>query len=100
MPEFNADTRMQTVNIAITWTQPVYPNGVIESYSVSVYETANPDNVVYNASAVTSTTVTTSVIVLPFTNYTVSVAASTSAGEGEGETFTLTSPQAGKSYSY
>ena len=100
MPDFNAGTRMLTVDITITWTQPMYPNGVIQNYNVTVFETANPSNMVYNDSTLIDPNVTTSVIVLPFTDYTVSVAASTSAGQGEEETVTLTSPEAGRSLTH
>ena len=41
--------------------------------------------------APTATTVTASVMVLPFTNYTVTVAASTSAGQGEETSVTIES---------
>ena len=73
----------------------MYPNGVIQTYNVTIYETANPSNAVYSDSTLTAPNVMTSVMVLPFTDYTVSVAASTSAGQGEESTVTLTSPEAG-----
>ena len=73
----------------------MYPNGVIQSYSVSVYEAGDLSAIVFSDNTLTATTVTTSVMALPFTSYTVSVAASTSAGEGDEEIFTLTAPQAG-----
>ena len=76
------------------WDEPIYPNGEIESYEVTVVQTDNPSNDVYSNN-VTDLSVTESVMVLPFTNYTVSVAASTSAGQGEESTFTIESPQAG-----
>ena len=72
----------------------MYPNGVIQTYRVTITNIED-SSMVYSSSTLTTTTVTVSVMVLPFTNYTVTVAASTSAGEGEGETVTLTAPQAG-----
>ncbi|CAI8003305.1 Phosphatidylinositol phosphatase PTPRQ [Geodia barretti] len=93
-PMYDPTTQILTDDITITWTQPMYPNGVIQTYSVTVFETANTSNMVYNDSTLIDPNVTTSVIVLPFTDYTVSVAASTSAGQGEEETVTLTSPEA------
>ncbi|CAI8003311.1 Usherin, partial [Geodia barretti] len=96
-PMYDPTTQILTDDITITWTQPMYPNGVIQTYSVTVFETANTSNMVYNDSTLIDPNVTTSVIVLPFTDYTVSVAASTSAGQGEEETVTLTSPEAAPS---
>ena len=75
----------------------MYPNGVIQTYNVTVFETANTSNMVYSDDMLTAPNVMTSVMVLPFTDYTVSVAASTSAGQGEESTVTLTSPEAGRS---
>ena len=94
MSSYNPSTQLLTVDITITWTEPMYPNGVIQTYRVTVTNT-DDSSLVYSSGTLTDTTVTVSVIVLPFTDYTVTVAASTSAGEGEGETFTLTAPQAG-----
>ena len=73
----------------------MYPNGVIQTYNVTVFETANPSNMVYSDDTLIDPNVTTSVVALPFTNYTVSVAASTSAGQGEEDTVTVESPEAG-----
>ena len=95
MSNYDSSTQLLTVDITITWTEPMYPNGVILTYRVTVSNT-DDSSVVYN-STLTDTTVTASVMALPFTNYTVTVAASTSAGEGEEETVTLTAPQAGMS---
>ena len=92
---YDPTTQILTADITITWTQPMYPNGVIQTYSVTVFETANPSNMVYNDSTLIDPNVMTSVMVLPFTNYTVSVAASTSAGQGEEDTVTVESPEAG-----
>ena len=94
MSNYDSSTQLLTADITITWTEPMYPNGVIQTYRVTVTNT-DDSSLVYNNSTLTDTTVTASVMVLPFTDYTVTVAASTSAGEGEGETFTLTAPQAG-----
>ena len=73
----------------------MYPNGVIQTYRVTVYRTDDSSDIIFYDSTVTDISVMPSVMVLPFTNYTVTVAASTSAGEGEGETFIVESPEAG-----
>ena len=86
---------MYTIDINITWDEPIYPNGVITAYNVTVYQTANSSDVVYRDGSITNLTVTESVMVLPFTDYTVSVSASTSAGQGDETTVTVESPQAG-----
>ena len=93
---FNSTTRMYTLNMEITWIEPTNPNGVITSYEVTVSRTDDTNDMVYNDDILEGTSVTTSVMVLPFTNYTVTVAASTSAGQGEGVTTVIESPQAGK----
>ena len=92
---YDPTTQILTDDITITWTQPMYPNGVIQTYSVTVFETANTSNMVYSDSTLIDPNVTTSVMVLPFTDYTVSVAASTSAGRGDESTVTVESPEAG-----
>ena len=93
---FDPDTRMYTLDMDITWDEPTNPNGVITSYEVTVHQTDNPSVTVYTNTAQTVTSLTPSVMVLPFTNYTVTVAASTSAGQGERVSITIESPQAGK----
>ena len=80
----------------ISWNEPTNPNGVITSYEVTVHQTDNPSVTVYTNTTLTVTSVTPSVMVLPFTNYTVTVAANTSAGQGEGVSIIIESPQAGK----
>ena len=91
----SAISRMYTLNINISWSEPIYPNGVITAYSVTVYQTDNSSDVVYCNDAVTGLAVTELVMVLPFTNYTVSVAASTSAGQGVETTIIIPSTEAG-----
>ena len=92
---FNPTDRIYTLDINIEWNVPIYPNGVITAYSVTVYQTDDSSDVVYSNDAVTDLAVTESVMVLPFTNYTVSVAASTSAGQGDETTIIILSPEAG-----
>ena len=70
-------------------------NGVITSYSVTVYQTNDPSDIVYSNDTLIAPNVTASVMVLAFTNYTVSVAASTSAGQGDENSVTVESPEAG-----
>ena len=92
--DFNRITRIITLDMGITWDEPTNKNGIIRSYEVTVHQTDNSSVIVYtNTTLVTS--VTPSVMVLPFTNYTVTVAASTSAGQGESSSVTELSPQAG-----
>ena len=85
-----------TVNVSISWSPPFQPNGVITDYSVTVYRSANTSDIVYRNTTATDTMVTASVVVSPFTDYTVSVSASTAAGEGESAEDTITSPPAGR----
>ena len=85
---------MHDVTLSISWSQPLYPNGDILSYEVIVTQTSDPSVVIYGEN-VTDTEVMPSVMVLPFTDYTVSVAASTSAGQGDESTVTVESPEAG-----
>ena len=92
---FDSSDRMYTIDINITWDEPNYPNGVITAYNVTVYQTANSSDVVYRDVSIADLNVTVSVMVSPFTDYTVSVSASTSAGQGDEATFTVESPQAG-----
>ena len=80
----------------IVWDQPINPNGVITSYAVTVAQTDGSNDIVYMDASLTDTSVTQSVMVLPFTNYTVTVTASTSAGQGDPESVIELSPEAGK----
>ena len=95
---FNSTTQMYTLNVNIRWDEPTYPNGVIKSYEVTVSRTDDSNDIVYNDDILEGTSVTPSVMVLPFTNYTVTVAANTSAGQGDEVTMIIESPQAGKKY--
>ena len=89
---------MWDLEIQITWAEPMYPNGEIDSYNVTVFETDNPSAEVFSNAALTTTSVTEPVMVPAFTNYTVTVAASTSAGQGEDSTVIVESPEAGIKY--
>ena len=93
---FDSSSRMYTLDMTISWDEPVNQNGVITSYEVAVAQTDNPSNIVYADDSLTVTSVIQSVMVLPFTNYTVTVTASTSAGEGDPESVVELSPEAGK----
>ena len=93
---FNSTSNMYTINIDITWDEPVFPNGIITSYEVNVTRTDDLNDVVYSDNSLPVPDVTESVMVLPFTNYTVTVAASTSAGQGEAFSIPIESPEAGK----
>ena len=88
---FDSVNRILTVNIDITWSEPTVPNGVITTYEVTVNE-GDTAIEVYNLLV---PNVTESVMVLPYTNYTVSVAASTSAGQGDPQNIIVLSPEAG-----
>ena len=87
---------MYTLDMTVTWERPTNPNGVITSYEVTVAQTDNSSVIVYTDDSLTVTSVTQSVMVLPFTSYTVTVTASTSAGQGDPESVVELSPEAGK----
>ena len=89
---------MYTLDMTITWNEPSNPNGDITSYEVTVYQTDNSSDIVYTNDSLAVPNVTQSVMVLPFTNYTVTVAAATSAGQGDKTSFTIQSPEAGKKH--
>ena len=91
---YDVTTRMYTVDVNISWSKPMSPNRVITSYEVTVAQTDNTCAIVYTNDSLTVTSVTQSVMVLPFTNYTVTVTASTSAGQGEKSTIMIESPEA------
>ena len=94
---YNSATGMLSLSVEIEWDEPMFPNGVLMDYTVTVYQTENSSNVVYSDDSIAGLTVTAeSVMVLPYTNYTVSVSASTSAGQGEETTTIITSPEASK----
>ena len=93
---FDPETRMYTVDLIATWEDPVYPNGVITSYELNLTLPEHGE-ILYSISSIVDRAVTESVIVLPYTNYTVVVAASTSAGQGDPESTIALSPEAGKS---
>ena len=95
---FDSENRMYDLNLEIEWSDPTYPNGIIESYAVTVNRTDDSSDVVYSDGNILVNSVTESVTVLPFTNYTVSVAASTSAGQGDENFITIESPEAGMFY--
>ena len=90
---FDPTSRMYTLIIDISWEEPTYPNGIIQSYQVAVAETISGFPV-YSNDAVTDLAVNVSVMVLPYTQYTVSVAASTLAGQGDETTIIILSPEA------
>ena len=92
--QFSPTSWLWDINIDISWSQPLYPNGEITSYSVTVYRTDDSTDVVYSNDTLTDTSVTPSVMVPAFTDYTVTVAASTSAGQGEAVSLTIQSPEA------
>ena len=96
METYDLEEDAYFIHINITWSAPLLPNGEITSYSVTVYRTSNSTDVVYSNAILTATSVTPSVIVPDFTDYTVTVAASTSAGQGEAVAFSFQLPQAGK----
>ena len=80
---------MWGLKINITWAEPMFPNGEIDSYNVTVFETDDLSTVVAINAALTTTSVTATVMVPAFTDYTVTVAASTSAGQGEKSTIII-----------
>ena len=93
---FNSTSRVHTLDVVITWNEPTTLNGVITFYEVNVTQTDDSSIAVYSNDRLNVLSITESVMVLPFTNYTVTVAASTSAGQGEGTSITIKSPEAGR----
>ena len=94
--EFNATARILTLDLTITWTEPMYPNGEIQSYEVTVYtDSGSDEDDVYSNISITAPNVTVQVKVIPHTDYAVRVVASTSAGQGDESTLIIRSPQAG-----
>ena len=93
--QFNSTTNLWTNEIDITWEEPLYPNGVITTYNVTVYQTDNSSDIVYSNSTLTAPNVIAPVVVPANTDYTVTVRVSTSAGQGEESSITITSPEAG-----
>ena len=91
---FNSIIRMYALVMTITWRDPINSNGNITSYEVTVTQTDDFSDTLYNET-LTGTSVTKSVMVLPFTSYTVTVTASTSAGQGDPESVVELSPEAG-----
>ena len=92
---FNSSSQKYFSVLNISWEEPVGANVVITSYEVIVTQTDNSSVIVYSDDSLTVTSVTQSVMVLPFTNYTVTVTASTSAGQGDPESVVELSPEAG-----
>ena len=90
---FTSATQMYTLDMSISWNEPNHTNGDITFYEVTVAQTFNSNNIVYNNNSL-ETSVTESVMVLPFTNYTVTVTVYTSTGQGEATTITFESPEA------
>ena len=87
---------MYLLVLNISWEERVELNRVITSYEVTVAQTDNSNAIIYTNDSLTVTSVTQSVMVLPFTNYTVTVRASTSAGQGEKVITSFESPEAGR----
>ena len=91
---FDPVARLLTLDIEISWNEPTITNGEILNYEVSVTQTDNSSDVVYSNDSLLVSNVTVSMMVVPYTNYTVTVAASTSAGQGESTNITRLSPEA------
>ena len=98
--DFSSMNYMWTIDINITWEEPLNPNGVITTYNVTVYKTDNSSDIVYSNSILTAPNVIAPVVVPANTDYTVTVAASTSAGQGEESFTTVISPEAGESHKF
>ena len=92
---FNSITRILTVAIDISWNAPTFTNGRILNYNVLIVNTDN-NNIVYNYNnSIQLLLVSATVMVIPYTNYSVIVSASTIVGEGEETTIIVLSPEAG-----
>ena len=93
---FNTATHMYILDITISWEEPINPRGEITSYEVTVAQSDNSSAIIYTSDSLTVTSLTQSVMVLPFTNYTVTVTASTSAGQGDPDSVIILSPKGSK----
>ena len=94
---FNSTSQMYTVSAVILWEEPTEPNGIITFYELTITQTNKSGDILFRESLVTTTYILgQSMMIRPFTNYTVTVKASTSAGQGDGRSITVVSPEAGK----
>ena len=92
------DTISDSFTISISWSEPTEPNGVIQQYNYTVFNTDTNTAVVTNFTVSGSTSVVESMLssIEPYTNYTVTVVAINSVGKGDSSTLIVESPQTGK----
>ena len=89
---YNSMTRTYDITVNISWQPPEYPNGETVMYNYRLVETNGPIILDMNT---TQLFIQRSVMVAPFTNYTVTVVAYTSAGSGDSVMEVALSPEAG-----
>ena len=89
---------MLTIPVTISWTAPVQLyGGTLQQYSVSVMETSTAVSVHSQSVDPSSTSLSTTLMVLPFESYTVTVSATTGGGISSDSIMVL-SPEAGIRY--
>ncbi len=92
------DTKLDntySVDVIVTWELPVEPNGIISDYQ---YTIESSGGVIIASGSTIKMSVTQTVILSPYTNYTVSVQANNSVGPGQEAMQTTLSPEAGKQF--
>lgn len=90
---YNMSVGLYSITINITWSPPSVFNGELLHYNYCVMQQS--DDAVTIAMRTTETFVSTTVRVIPYTNYVVSVSAVTGGGEGMKGSTSITSPEAG-----
>ncbi len=94
---YNATSGFYEGILNISWSEPLFPNGVITGYSYTVKRPTPDTDTVYSAN-ITDTDVMVDASLLPASTYTVTVTASTSAGPGDDSSMaTVIVPEASKS---
>ena len=91
---YNSSARMYFLEVAISWSIPVDPNGIVLGYNYSMQESGGMGFVIPGMNT-NLTLVETNVTVVPYTNYTVAVQAFTEGGFGSAERLVVLSPEAG-----
>ena len=80
------DSLTSSQSLAVAWTEPLMPNGIIESYDVQYRGISTVNTVLSNLSQVQMFSVASTMALLqdlvPFSVYNISVRASTGAGPG------------------
>lgn len=91
---YNSSIRMYFLEIAISWSIPLDPNGIILGYYYSLQESGGMGFVIPRTNT-SLTSIELNISVVPYTNYTVEVQAFTGGGDGPEERVVVLSPEAG-----